>query len=99
MNTNIKREILYSYKLKTAEFTTQIISDMNEMIIKNALRSEFCSDLSDSYTMLNIKIYKILSKTDCMACCDGGYNLFIRKFEEIYIEKSPNNIINDDNFV
>jgi hypothetical protein len=31
--------------------------------------------------------------------CNGGYYLFIRKFEEICIEKSPNIIINDDNFV
>ena len=31
--------------------------------------------------------------------CHGGDNLFIRKFEEICIEKSPNNIINDANFV
>ena len=82
VNTDIKREILlYSYKLKTAGFGTQIISDMNEMII-NVSRSKFCSDSSDDNMMLNMKIHKTLSKTDCMAC-DGGYNLFIRKFEEI----------------
>ena len=44
-NTDIKREILYSYKLKTAGFRTQttVISDMNEMIV-NVSRSKFCSD-------------------------------------------------------
>ena len=31
--------------------------------------------------------------------CDGDYNLFIRKFEEICIKKSPNYIINDNDFV
>jgi ArsR family metal-binding transcriptional regulator len=74
VNTDIKREILYSYKLKTAVLRTQIISDMNEMII-NVSRSGFCSDASDDNMMLNMKIYKTLSKTDCTAC-DGGYNLF-----------------------
>jgi hypothetical protein len=97
VNTDIKREILYSYKLKTAGLRTQIIADTNEMIV-NVSRSEFCSDASDGNMMLNMKIYRILNQTDCMAC-DGGYNLFIKKFEEICIEKSPNNIINDDNFV
>ncbi|KAI8982956.1 hypothetical protein BDB01DRAFT_711026, partial [Pilobolus umbonatus] len=28
-----------------------------------------------------------------------GYNLFIIKFEELCIEISPNNILNDDNFI
>ena len=46
---------------------------MNEMVI-NVSRCEFCSDASDGNRMLNMKIYKTLSKTDCMAC-DGGYNL------------------------
>ena len=65
---------------------------MNEMII-NFLRSKFCSDASDGNMMLNMKIYKTLSKTDCMAYDDGGFNLFIRKFEEICIEKNPNNTV------
>ena len=71
---------------------------MNEMII-NVSRSELCSDASDGYMMLNMKIYKTLSKTDCIMACDGGYNLFIKKFEEICIEKNFNNTINDNNFV
>lgn len=97
VNTDIKREILYSYKLKTSGLRTQIISDMNEMII-NVSRSDYCSDASDGNMMLNMKLYRVLSKTDCMAC-DGGYNLFVKRFEELCIEKSPGNILNDDNFV
>ncbi|KAI8077619.1 hypothetical protein BDF21DRAFT_341427, partial [Thamnidium elegans] len=27
------------------------------------------------------------------------YNLFVKRFEELCIEKSPGNILNDDNFV
>lgn len=96
VNTDFKREILYSYKLKTAGLRTQIIADMNEMII-NVSKSEYCSDASDGNMMLNMKLYRILNKSDCIAC-DGGYNLFIKKLEEICIKKSSN-ILNDDNFV
>ncbi|GAA5817910.1 hypothetical protein MFLAVUS_011489 [Mucor flavus] len=92
MNIYIK-----SYKLKTSGLRTQIISDMNEMII-NVSRSDYCSDASDGNMMLNMKLYRVLSKTDCIAC-DGGYNLFVKRFEELCIEKSPGNILNDDNFV
>ncbi|GAA5816768.1 hypothetical protein MFLAVUS_010301 [Mucor flavus] len=81
----------------TSGLRTQIISDMNEMII-NVSRSDYCSDASDGNMMLNMKLYRVLSKTDCMAC-DGGYNLFVKRFEELCIEKSPGNILNDDNFV
>ena len=87
VHTDIKREILYRYKLKTAGLRTQIISDMNEMIV-NVSRSKFCSDASDGNMILNMKIYKTLTKTDCMVC-DGGYNLFIRNLKKYVLKKVP----------
>ncbi|KAI8876301.1 hypothetical protein K501DRAFT_200688 [Backusella circina FSU 941] len=49
-----------------------------------------------------MKLYNILSKFDCIAC-DGGYNLFIKKLEEICKQKHGLNkkyvILNDNNFV
>lgn len=95
VNTDIKKEKLYSYKLKTSGVRTQIISDMNDMILWVS-KSEYCSESSDGNMMVNMKLYNKLSKSDCMAC-DGGYTLFIKKLEELCEQKGSD--LCDDNFL
>jgi len=85
VNTDIKKARLYSHKLKRSGLRTQIVSDMNDMIIFIS-KSEYCSDSSDGSMFLNMKLYNKLHEGDCIAM-DGGYNLFINKFLELSEEK------------
>ena len=95
VNTNIKREKLYSYKLKKPGCRTQIICDMNEMILWVS-KSEFCSESSDGNMFLNMKLYNKLHITDCLAM-DGGYPLFLNQFYQISEEKGKS--YSDDIFI
>lgn len=95
VDINIKRERLYSYKFKKSGLRTQIITDINDMIIYTS-KSDMCSDSSDGSMFLNMKLYNKLSNQDVLAT-DGGYNLFINQFIELSSEKgcdfSHNNFI------
>ncbi|KAG2221792.1 hypothetical protein INT45_013288 [Circinella minor] len=95
INTDIKREKLLSYKFKKNGIRTQIVSDMNDMIIYTS-KSDYCSDSSDGSMFLNMKLYNKLSRKDVLAT-DGGYTLFINQLIELSSEKgydlSKNNFI------
>jgi len=95
VNTNIEKERLYSYKLKKPGCRTQIICDINEMILWVS-DSQFCSDIADGNMFLNMKLYNKMKITDCIAM-DGGYVLFLNKFFEISEEKGK--AFSDDNFI
>jgi hypothetical protein len=95
VNTDIKREKLYSYKLKKPGCRTQIICDINEMILWVS-NSEFCSESSDDNTFLNMKLYKRLHITDFLAM-DGGYPLFLNHFYKISEQRKRT--YSDDNFI
>ncbi|CAO3627615.1 unnamed protein product [Mucor hiemalis] len=86
---------LYSYKLKGPGLRTQIVSDMNEMIILIS-KSEKCAKSNDGIMFLNMKLHNKIHKGDCLAM-DGGYTLFIDKFKEMSINEGYD--FQDKNFV
>lgn len=71
---------LYSYKLKKSGLRTQIISDINDIIIYIS-KSNFCTDCNDGTMFLDMKLYRKISNGDTIAV-DGGYTLFINQFLE-----------------
>jgi hypothetical protein len=95
VNTDIKREKLYSYKLKKPGCRVQIICDINEMILWVS-NSEFCSESSDGNMFLNMKLYKRLHITDCLAM-DGRYPLFLNHFYKVSEQREKT--YSDDNFI
>jgi len=95
VDTEIKHSRLYSYKFKKNGLRTQIVSDMNDMILFIS-KSNFCSDSSDGTMFLNMKLYNKMENKDILAI-DGGYTLFIQQFIDIASEKKYN--FSDDNFV
>ena len=76
VNTNIKKEKLYSYKLKKSGVRTQFMTDVNDMILYIS-KSDFCSDSSDGSMFLNMQLYNKIKQNDVLAL-DGGYTLFIK---------------------
>lgn len=84
----------WSYKLKSPGIRTQVLVDINEMVI-NVSESELCGSSSDGGMFLNMKLYKKIKEQDCVAL-DGGYTLFIKQFENLCKNKNIN--LNDKNF-
>lgn len=73
----------WSYKLKTSGLRTQVLLDINEMVILVS-KSELCGKSSDGTMFLNMKLYRKMHKEDCVAFV-GGYPLFINQFIELWI--------------
>lgn len=84
----------WSYKLKTSGLRTQVLVDINEMVILVS-KSELCGESSDGSMFLNMKLYKYINKEDCIAF-DGGYTLFVNQFIELCINKGID--LSDKNF-
>ena len=91
---DVSQQKRWSYKLKTAGLRTQVLSDINNMVI-NVSKSELCGISSDGGMFLNMKLYNKIDKRDVIAV-DGGYSLFIKQFEDLC--KNKNILLNDDNF-
>ena len=84
-----------SYKLKTSGLRTQVVIDINEMVIIVS-KSELCGESNDGSMFLNMKLYNKIYKHDCIAF-DGGYTLFINQFIELCSSKGYDDI-SDKNF-
>lgn len=84
----------WSYKLKSAGIRTQVLCDINEMVI-NLSNSQLCGNSSDGGMFLNMKIYNKIKEQDIIAL-DGGYTLFIKQFETLCKNKNLN--LDDKNF-
>lgn len=84
----------WSYKLKTSGIRTQVLADVNEMII-SVSKSELCGISSDGGMFLNMKLYNKICKQDVVAL-DGGYSLFIKQFEDLCNDKGYD--LDDNNF-
>lgn len=87
---------MYFYKLKKSGVTTQIICDMNEIVLFVS-KSMPCKDYNDGKMFLNMGLKKKLIEYDCIAF-DGRYNYYVEEFLE-KCEKYGNNMINEDNFL
>ena len=79
----------YSYKLKKSGFRTQIMTDINDMVIFVS-SSQPCADNNDGTMFVEMKVPEIMHKLDCLAL-DGGYPLFIN-------QAIANSHLNDANF-
>ena len=79
-NPDTERIKLHSYKLKKPGVRTQIVCDMNKMIIYIS-DSEKCGESNDGTMFLKMNLYNKLHIGDCLAM-DGGYPLFINQFKE-----------------
>lgn len=84
----------WSFKLKKSGIRTQILCDINEMAILIS-KSSLCGNSSDGGMMLNMKLYNVINKEDCIAL-DGGYTLFIKQFEDLCKERNYD--LCDNNF-
>lgn len=91
---DISSQKRWSYKLKTSGLRTQILADINNMVI-SVSKSELCGVSSDGGMFLNMKLYNKVDKRDVIAV-DGGYTLFINQFEELC--KNKNILLSDNNF-
>jgi hypothetical protein len=90
-----KTKLLYSYKLKGSGLRTQIVTDMNQMILFIS-ESQKCGIGNDGTMFLNMKLHNKMHIGDCLAM-DGGYNLFISKFKENSLNAGKD--FSDKNFV
>jgi hypothetical protein len=91
---DISAQKRWSYKLKTSDLRTQVLADINNMVI-NVSNSELCGVSSDGGMFLNMKIYNKIDICDVVEV-DGGYTLFIKQFEELCNKKDKK--LNDNNF-
>lgn len=85
---DISAQKRWSYKLKTSGLRTQVLSDINDMVIAVS-KSELCGVSSDGGMFLNMKLYNKVNKRDVIAV-DGGYTLFIKQFEDLCIKNTLN---------
>jgi hypothetical protein len=90
-----KTKMLYSYKLKGPGLRTQIITDMNQMILFIS-ESQKCGIGNDGAMFINMKLYNKIHIGDCIAM-DGGYSLFINQFKEQSLNAGKD--FSDKNFV
>jgi hypothetical protein len=65
----------YSYKLKKSGFRTQVVSDINNMVLFVS-KSYPCAVVNDGNMFVDMNVGKIMSSVECMAV-DGGYTLKI----------------------
>lgn len=79
-----QKKFLYSYKLHGKGIRTQMVCDINGMILYTS-KSEKCAMNNDGSMFINMDLHKKISTADVI-CADGGYNLYIDKF----IEKAIN---------
>jgi hypothetical protein len=91
---DVKTSSFYSYKLKGPGLRTQIITDMNKMILFIS-KSEKCAVSNDGVMFLNMKLEEFIHVGDCLGM-DGGYTLYIPKLKEKCIEIGKD--ISDKNF-
>jgi len=84
----------WSYKLKSSGIRTQVVSDINDMVIYVSY-SDLCGKSNDGSMFLNMKLYNKILKQDCVAI-DGGYTLFIKQFEDLCNNKGYD--LDDNNF-
>lgn len=90
---NISNQKRWSYKLKTRGLRTQVVADINEVVVLLS-KSELCGNSTDGGMFLNMKLYNKINKEDCIAL-DGGYSLFITHFVELCINKAKS--LDDNN--
>jgi hypothetical protein len=91
---DVKTSSFYSYKLKGPGLRTQIVTDINKMIIFIS-KSEKCAVSNDGVMFLNMKLEEFIHAGDCLGM-DGGYTLYILKFKEKCLEIGKD--ISDKNF-
>jgi hypothetical protein len=91
---DISNQKRWSYKLQTSGLRTQVLADVNNMVLKVS-KSELCGVSSDGGMFLNMKLYNDIDKRDVVAI-DGGYTLFIKQFEEFCLNKDIK--LSDNNF-
>ncbi|KAI8053623.1 hypothetical protein BDF21DRAFT_468333 [Thamnidium elegans] len=91
---DISTQKKWSYKLKSSGIRTQVLIDINEMVLSLS-DSQLCGNSSDSGMFLNMKLYNKIKEQDCVAL-DGGYTLFIKQFENLCKDKNIN--LDDKNF-
>ncbi|KAG2224284.1 hypothetical protein INT45_012852 [Circinella minor] len=91
---NISVQKWWSYKLKASGIRTQVVSDINDMVISVSY-SDLCGKVNDGMMFLNMKLYNKILKQDCVAI-DGGYTLFIKQFEDLCNNKGCD--LDDNNF-
>ncbi|CAO3651487.1 unnamed protein product [Mucor hiemalis] len=96
LNKNISKEDMYSFKFKKSGVRTQVISDMNEIILFVS-DSMPCKNYNDGKMFLNMGLENRLIEYDCIGF-DGGYNFYIEEFIE-KCSKYGNDKINSDNFI
>ena len=91
---NISLQKKQSYKLKSSGIRTQVISNINDMIIYVSY-SDLCGTSNDGSMFLNMKLYNKIFKQDCVAV-DGGYTMFIKQFKDLCNSKGLD--LDDNNF-
>lgn len=91
---DISTQKKWSYKLKSSGIRTQVLIDINEMVLSLS-DSQLCGNSSDGGMFLNMKLYNKIKEQDCVAL-DGGYTLFIKQFENLCKDKHIN--LDDKNF-
>lgn len=90
-NINIHKKELYSYKFKKPGVRTQVLTDVNDMIISIS-NSKYCKNNVDGEMFLKMKIENIIEKEDCIAF-DGGYYYYVDRFIEDFTEYNYQNFI------
>jgi hypothetical protein len=88
---NLNKASFYSYKLKKSGFRTQIVIDVNDIILYVS-ESKPCKNFNDGTMFTNMNINNKLHQLDCLAL-DGGYSQFVQQI----IDKSST--FNIKNFV
>lgn len=90
-NISIHKKDLYSFKFKKPGLRTQVVTDINNMVI-GVSSGKFCKNNVDGDMFLKMKLEDIIEKEDCIAF-DGGYYYYIDKFIE------ENSDFNRSNFI
>lgn len=90
-NINIHKKELYSFKFKKPGVRTQVLTDINDMIIYVS-SSKYCKNNVDGEMFLKMKVENIVEKEDCIAF-DGGYYYYIDKFIESFVDYNYQNFI------
>jgi hypothetical protein len=89
---SLDKSKFYSYKLKKAGFRTQVLIDINDMVLCVS-ESKPCKNFNDGTMFVNMNIEKKLHSMDCIIL-DGGYTQFVPQ-----ILDKPNNTLTKNNFL